>query len=51
MNTRIEQAREVALGILKPSQRDLEYGLGLHRDAVVIDGYGFSPRAAQVRCG
>ncbi|HPT96854.1 MAG TPA: membrane dipeptidase [Armatimonadota bacterium] len=46
MNTKIEQAREVALGILKPSQRDLEYGLGLHREAVVIDGYGFSPRAA-----
>ena len=46
MNEAIQRAREMALDVLKPGQRDLEYGLALHRDAVVIDGYGFSPRAA-----
>ncbi len=45
-NERIEQDREVALGVLKPSRRDLEYGLGLHRESLVFDAYGFSPRAA-----
>ncbi|MDH7571273.1 MAG: dipeptidase, partial [Armatimonadota bacterium] len=46
MNDVIRNARETALGILQPSQRDLEYGLGLHRDSLVIDAYGFSPRCA-----
>lgn len=45
-NDRIERDRQVALSILKPSQRDLEYGLALHREALVFDSYGFSPRAA-----
>ena len=45
-NGQIERDRQVALSILKPSQRDLEYGLALHREALVFDSYGFSPRAA-----
>ena len=45
-NDRIERDRQVALSILKPSQRDLEYGLALHRESLVFDSYGFSPRAA-----
>ena len=45
-NDRIERDRRVALSILKPSQRDLEYGLALHQESVVFDAYGFSPRAA-----
>lgn len=45
-NDRIERDRAVALDILKPSARDLEYGLGLHRESLVFDSYGFSPRAA-----
>lgn len=46
MTESMERARAVALGILKPTQRDLEYGLGLHREAVVCDAYGFAPRCA-----
>ena len=46
MNEKIQEARDVALGQLKPSERDLEHGLELHRDAIVCDTYGFAPRAA-----
>ena len=42
----IERDRQAALDILKPSQRDLDYGLRLHRESLVFDAYGFSPRAA-----
>ena len=45
-NERIDQARQVALDILKPSRRDLDYGLKLHAESIVFDCYGFSPRAA-----
>ena len=46
MTEAMRQARDVALALLKPSQRDLEYGLRLHEESVVIDSYGFSPRCA-----
>jgi len=45
-NSVIQEAREAALDILKPSRTDLEHGLELHADSLVFDGYGFSPRAA-----
>ena len=45
-NDRIERDRQVALSVLKPSQRDLDYGLALHQESIVFDAYGFSPRAA-----
>jgi membrane dipeptidase len=45
-NAQIQQAREAALAVLKPSRQQLEHGLELHADALVIDSYGFSPRAA-----
>lgn len=45
-NDRIDQDRNAALEILKPSARDLEYGLGLHAEVLVFDAYGFAPRAA-----
>ena len=45
-NDRIERDRQAALDALKPSRRDLEYGLGLHRESLVFDAYGFAPRAA-----
>ena len=45
-NDRIERDRQAALSVLKPSQRDLEYGLRLHGESLVFDAYGFSPRAA-----
>ena len=38
--------REVALNILKPTRKDLEHGLELHRNSVVVETYGFIPRAA-----
>src|SRR5262245_52693965 len=45
-NPLIEGARGAALNILKPTRAQLERGLALHSDSVVIDCYGFSPRAA-----
>lgn len=33
-----------ALAVLKPSKRDLEHGLALHRDSLVCDTFAFSPK-------
>lgn len=46
INSQIKEAYQVALDILKPSKKDLEHGLELHRESVVVDCYGFMPRAA-----
>ncbi|MBM3239387.1 dipeptidase [Candidatus Poribacteria bacterium] len=46
MNEKIQQAREVALSILKPSQREIEHGMELHQNSIVCEAYGFAPRAA-----
>ena len=43
MKNKIESCRQAALDILKPSRKQLEYGLELHKDALVWDAYGFSP--------
>ncbi len=45
-NETIQKAREAALGILKPSQKDLEHGFELHAHSLVFESYGFAPRAA-----
>lgn len=45
-NPVIQEARQVALEILKPSQKDLQHGLELHAESLVFESYGFSPRAA-----
>jgi len=45
-NEKIQRAREAALKILKPSPKDLEHGLELHANSIVIEPYGFSPRSA-----
>lgn len=45
-NSVIETAHQAALNALKPSKRDLEHGFELHANSIVIDAYGFSPRAA-----
>ncbi len=45
-NAKIEGAKQAALDVLKPSQRNLEHGLELHANSVVFDCYGFAPRAA-----
>jgi len=46
INEEIKQNFEIAKNILKPSQKQLEHGLELHRNSVVIDCYGFMPSAA-----
>lgn len=46
MNEAVRRAREVALGILQPSERDLAHGLELHANSLVVDAYGFSPSSA-----
>ena len=43
---KIAADREIALGILKPTPKQLEHGLELHANSLVIESYGFSPRAA-----
>jgi membrane dipeptidase len=43
---KIAAAREVALSILKPTPKQLEHGLELHANSLVVESYGFSPRAA-----
>jgi len=45
-NPKIRRAREAALELLKPSRKDLEHGLELHAQSVVVESYGFSPRSA-----
>ena len=40
---RIEQSRQKALEILKPDKNQLEHGLTLHREATVVDCFGFTP--------
>lgn len=45
-NTTIQRARDAALQILKPSERDLAHGLELHAQSLVFDAYGFAPRSA-----
>lgn len=41
----IARAREVALDILKPSPRELEHGLELHRESLVLESYSLGLRA------
>lgn len=45
-NDRIQRDRNIARDRLRPSQRDLDYGLGLHGESLVFDASGFAPRAA-----
>ncbi len=46
MNEKISADFEIAKNILKPTQKQLEHGLELHKNSVVIDAYGFMPRAS-----
>ncbi|HSH94272.1 MAG TPA: hypothetical protein VK968_09010, partial [Roseimicrobium sp.] len=45
-NEKIQKAREVALSVLKPSQKDIDHGFELHAESLVFESYGFAPRAA-----
>ncbi len=40
------RGRDAALEILKPTTKQLEHGLELHRRSLVFDTYGFAPRAS-----
>lgn len=43
MNKRMQEAWDVALDILKPTKSEIEHGIELHKNSVVIDSYGFGP--------
>ena len=43
MRRRIDQARERALQLLKPTQAQIDHGLELHRESIVVDAFGFAP--------
>jgi len=45
-NEVIQAARETALAVLKPTTAQVEHGLKLHAATLVVESYGFSPRAA-----
>lgn len=42
----IQRSRELALAALNASRKDVDHGLELHADSLVIEPYGFSPCAA-----
>ena len=46
LNPKIQDARQVALKRLLPTDKELQHGLELHAGSLVFDTYGFSPRAA-----
>jgi len=46
INDQIKADFEMAKNILNPTQKQLEHGLELHKNSVIIDAYGFMPRAA-----
>ena len=45
-NEKIQAGWDTALAVLKPSEKEIEHGLELHRDALVFESYGFSPAGA-----
>ncbi len=45
-NRVIDQAREIALSLLKPTQAQIEHAWELHFGSVVFESYGFAPRCA-----
>lgn len=45
-NEKIKADYDLGLNILKPTRKQLERGLELHRNSVVFDTYGFMPRSA-----
>lgn len=45
MNDQIQHARDVALGLLNPSKADLDRGLALHKESVVVESYSLGVMA------
>jgi hypothetical protein len=50
MSEKIEAARATALRLLQPSARDVEHGLELHRNTLVVESYGFAPPSTAMPC-
>ncbi len=46
MDPDMKIAYEIALKALKPSKKQLEHGLELHKNSLIFDTYGFQPYAA-----
>jgi membrane dipeptidase len=42
-NEKIQGARNIALSILKPTQKQIDRGLELHAESLVCESYGFAP--------
>ena len=45
-NPTIDKPRELALGLLKPTQAQIDHAWELHFSSVVFESYGFAPRCA-----
>jgi membrane dipeptidase len=45
-NETIDKPREIALGLLKPAQAQIEHAWELHFGSPVFESYGFAPRCA-----
>jgi membrane dipeptidase len=45
-NPAIDRPREIALGLLKPTQAQIDHAWDLHFGSVVFESYGFAPRCA-----
>jgi len=45
-NEVIQKARQTALRLLQPTEKEIERGFRLHAESIVFDAYGFAPRAA-----
>jgi membrane dipeptidase len=43
MPSAIERSLDKALSLLQPTPAQLERGLELHRQSIVVDAYGFAP--------
>ena len=46
LNPKIQASREIAIAALMPSVAEMDRGLKLHAESIVLDSYGFGPRAA-----
>ena len=45
-NEKIDRARQVAIDMLKPTQKQLQHAWELHFNSLVFESYGFAPRCA-----
>lgn len=45
MNDHVQKCWDVALGMLQPTEAQLQHGLELHRNSLVFETYGFAPNA------